>query len=176
MPNYVLSVADGSEYPISSLTQIGRENTCHIVLGDPLVSRLHVTLWVEQDALHVRDEYSSNGAYVNEDMITPTQPRKLSVGDQLRVGSTTFSVRYARVTGPAVPPAPPRHAPRGAAEQTDIAFSIPRPFSPRPTQPAPARQSFTWRYVLLGGLALVAVLVLLGGCALLAYFGYFAIR
>jgi predicted component of type VI protein secretion system len=168
MPQYVLSAADGSEYPISSLTQIGRESTCHIALGDPLVSRLHVTLWVEQDALYVRDEYSSNGAYVNEDMITPAQPRKLAVGDQLRVGNTTFSVRYARVTGPAVPPTPARHGPRGAAEQTDIAFSIPHPLTPRPTQPAPAHGRFTWLVVLLGGLALVAVLILLVGCAVVA--------
>ena len=175
MPNYVLSAADGSEYPIHSLTQIGRENTCHIVLGDPLVSRLHVTLWMEQDALYVRDEYSSNGAYVNEDMITPSQPRKLSVGDQLRVGNTTFSVRYARVTGN-LPPTPSRHAPRGAAEQTDIAFSIPHRFPPRPTQPAPARGRFPWRVILLAGLALGAALILLFGCAVIVYFGYFAIR
>jgi FHA domain-containing protein len=169
MPNYVLSVADGSEYPVSSLTQIGRESTCHIVLGDPLVSRLHVTLWVEQDALYVRDEYSSNGAYVNEDLITPAQPRKLSVGDQLRVGNTTFSVRYARVTGPAVPSTPPRHVPRGAAEQTDIAFSIPRPFPVKPTQPVTARRGFPWMYVAIGGLALIATLILVIGCVLAVY-------
>jgi predicted component of type VI protein secretion system len=167
MSNYVLSAADGSEYPVGALLQIGREDTCHIVLGDPLVSRLHATLWMEQDALYARDEYSSNGTYVNEAPVTPAQPRKLLVGDQLRVGNTTFSVRHARVTGN-LPPTPARRLSH-AAEQTDIAFSIPRPLPPKPTQPAPARRGFPWMYAVVGGLALAAALTLLIGCGLIIY-------
>ena len=171
MANYVLSAADGAEYPIgSTITQIGRENTCQIMLGDPLVSRIHATLWVEADVLYVRDEYSSNGAFVNEDPIAPEQPRRLSVGDQLRVGNTTFSVRYARVTGN-LPSSPPRRSARGATEQTDVGFAFHVPTA-RPTRPI-TRQGLQglspWIYILLAGLALVATLMLVLGCGALIW-------
>ncbi len=168
MPAYVLSAADGSEYPIgSTVMQIGRESTCQIMLGDPLVSRLHVTLWVEQDELYVRDEFSSNGAYVNEALIEPTQPRHLHIGDQLRVGHTTFSVKYARVTGN-LPPTPPRRVPGSAAEQTDIGFSIPRLATARPTLPVVPRHFPSWVYSLIVGLAIAVALAVITGLAILA--------
>jgi predicted component of type VI protein secretion system len=170
MAKFVLSAADGTEYPIGeTITQIGRESSCQIMLADPLVSRIHATLWAEGDALFVRDEYSSNGAYVNEDAISPAQPRRLAVGDQLRVGNTTFTVAYARVTG-SLPSAPPRPPLRSAAEQTDVGFSFKAPSPARPTVSI-LRQRFNPLLLMVFGVwvFLVAV-VLLVSCAALIWF------
>ncbi len=104
--NFVLWASDGRAYPISALTQIGREKSCQIVLNDARVSRLHATLWVEQGTLYIRDENSSNGTLVNGTSIPPAQPTPLRVGDQLRVGRATLSVTGARAPLAAAPPSP----------------------------------------------------------------------
>ncbi len=174
MANFVLSAADGTEYSISPITQIGRESTCQIILDDPLVSRVHVTLWVEKDTLFVRDERSSNGAFVNGAAIAPGGMRSLSIGDQLRVGNTTFSVANARVISSwSQPPSMPRHSLPRAVEQTDIGFAVdipePRP-RPKPTLPAVRGGRSPLTYFILIGLAVVAILVLLIGCGALIFF------
>ena len=67
-----------------SLT-IGREN-CNIVIDDdPKVSRLHCTLYLNQDEPIILDNSSRNGTYLNGDKVSRAQ---LTHDDKIVVGKT----------------------------------------------------------------------------------------
>jgi serine/threonine-protein kinase len=70
---------------------LGRGSQCDIRLADPLVSRLHATLKFDGYVCLVYDEKSANGTYINEQRIGGTS-YPFNPGDQLRLGSTLFSV------------------------------------------------------------------------------------
>ena len=65
MPHrFVLRDSSGRDNPIGEATAIGRDAACQIVLtGDSLVSRRHALVWVQDEAVYVRDE---NLAHVGE--------------------------------------------------------------------------------------------------------------
>lgn len=67
--------------------RIGRERTCHIVIPDPSVSRLHAEITVEGTAVVLRD-LGRNGTHVNGERIE--DPRVLRPGDRIRVGRYEF--------------------------------------------------------------------------------------
>lgn len=90
---FVLRTAAGSAYPVETSLRIGREASCSITLpGDPLVSRFHATVWVEQGKLYVRDENASNGVLVNGRRLAPAQASLVRSGDEIQIGETRFSV------------------------------------------------------------------------------------
>ncbi|MDH5493260.1 MAG: diguanylate cyclase [Myxococcales bacterium] len=72
-----------SEQPI--LLGRGSENT--IVLNNDSVSRRHCRIEKRGRAYYVRDLESTNGTYVNDDLVTDYQMRR---GDQVKVGDTIF--------------------------------------------------------------------------------------
>ncbi|MCC6143499.1 MAG: GAF domain-containing protein [Candidatus Hydrogenedentes bacterium] len=75
---------------------VGRSSNCHITLSDQLVSRRHARLWLEGDALHVRDMDSRNGIEVNG---VKTLEAALKEGDMIQVGDATMEVaRYSDST------------------------------------------------------------------------------
>lgn len=61
-------------------------------LGDRYMSGRHARLRVEGGKLHVTDLDSKNRTFVNEEPLSPHQPRELRVGDTLRMGTTTLRV------------------------------------------------------------------------------------
>ncbi len=88
-------------------TIIGRSATCQITIDDPLVSREHAKIRVEQDTLTIEDLGSRNGVLVGGKPVKKI--RELADGDRIRIGSqelvvctaTTGSVQNAqrRTTG-----------------------------------------------------------------------------
>lgn len=81
-----LSVSDDGEY------LIGREPTCDLTITDPTVSRRHATLVLQQGALSLRDEGSTNGTYVNGVRLEGGTEHPLKPGDHVQLGSVKFRV------------------------------------------------------------------------------------
>jgi hypothetical protein len=68
---------------------IGRSTQSALVLASAKVSKKHCTLLVQGERLLVLDENSSNGTFVNGELI---RERLLTLGDHLSVGETVFEV------------------------------------------------------------------------------------
>ena len=68
---------------------IGRGN-CDVVIADDALSRRHCELYEKGDAIRVRDLSSANGTIVNGMKIAD---RSLSDGDELTIGTSTYTVR-----------------------------------------------------------------------------------
>lgn len=64
---------------------IGRADTCQLSLDDPLVSRQHALLTIDDESVTVEDLGSRNGVKVNGELVAA--PRRLSDRDQLSIGS-----------------------------------------------------------------------------------------
>lgn len=71
-------------------TVIGRSPECHVTLEDPLVSRQHAKIVVDDGGATVEDLGSRNGVRVNA---VPARGRtKIKDGDRLRIGTQEFVV------------------------------------------------------------------------------------
>ena len=83
-----LVTADGRRIPVADRpVVIGRLSTCDIPLGDPQVSRRHAEIRRDAEGFRVFDLGSTNGTVVNG---APVRERRLSDGDELRIGSATI--------------------------------------------------------------------------------------
>lgn len=68
---------------------IGRDlSVAQIAVPDSCASRIHAKLYIEQGAVMVSDENSSNGTFVNGEKIS--FPVELLTGDEVRIGETTL--------------------------------------------------------------------------------------
>ncbi|NJN24019.1 MAG: FHA domain-containing protein, partial [Acaryochloridaceae cyanobacterium RL_2_7] len=74
-----------------SLT-IGRDPRNQTVLDHPLVSRFHARMQLKQGQWQVEDLNSSNGTFVNNQLIAQSQ--RLSPGDAIRIGPYQFSFNF----------------------------------------------------------------------------------
>jgi hypothetical protein len=83
-----LVTADGRRIPVAERpVVIGRLSSCDIPLGDPQVSRRHAEVRRDPEGFAVFDLGSTNGTVVNG---APVRERRLSDGDELRIGSATI--------------------------------------------------------------------------------------
>lgn len=64
-------------------TRIGRSPLAEILLEDPTVSRRHALIAFEDDGLHVYDDRSLNGVFVNGERIEETV---VTDGDEIVIG------------------------------------------------------------------------------------------
>lgn len=85
---------DGSVIPLGfGECTLGRKETASCVVeGDSYISGVHCRLIANEDRLEVTDLGSTNGTYVNDARLDPQQPWKLTTGDKLRLGQTSFEV------------------------------------------------------------------------------------
>jgi hypothetical protein len=67
------------------ITLIGRSLDCHVTIEDPLVSRQHARVVIEDDRARVEDLESRNGVKVNG--VPIKEPTSLKDGDRLRIGT-----------------------------------------------------------------------------------------
>jgi hypothetical protein len=87
------------------ITSIGRSLDCNLTVEDPLVSRQHARLIIDENGARVEDLNSRNGVRVNGSVVRAPTP--LRDGDRLRIGTQEFvfcrvDVRkgaHARTTG-----------------------------------------------------------------------------
>jgi pSer/pThr/pTyr-binding forkhead associated (FHA) protein len=82
--------SEGAEHAVESGWTIGREG-CDISVTDSDVSRKHAEVEIVAGELSIQDLGSTNGTYVNGERID--QPRRLSSGDEIRMGSTVWLLR-----------------------------------------------------------------------------------
>ena len=81
----------GAHFPLTlPLVSIGRDDTCTFQVLDPLVSRKHLQIRVDEAlGKHVAGDYrSGNGVFVNDRQIVLDVA--LSDGDRIRIGHTTL--------------------------------------------------------------------------------------
>jgi hypothetical protein len=69
-------------------TIIGRSLDCHLTLEDPLVSRRHARIVVDETGARIEDMGSRNGVRVNGAVIR--EPVSLRNGDRVRIGTQDF--------------------------------------------------------------------------------------
>ncbi len=78
--------------PPSGELSIGRSDAADVQLADPLLSRVHAVITVDE-GLSIRDRGSSNGTVVRGEKIEANTVVALSVGDTVEVGSTVLIVQ-----------------------------------------------------------------------------------
>lgn len=78
----------GSRYDVSGGATIGRGDV-EIVLEDPFSSSRHARLERQGGIMVLEDLGSTNGTYLNEELVTGPQP--LHSGDRVRIGDSVFS-------------------------------------------------------------------------------------
>lgn len=85
---------DGQRYPLlGAITVLGRDDEADIIIDDPGVSRGHSEIRITHDGPHlvmsVRDLGSTNGTYVNGELIDSTHVHD---GDRLTLGRTSMTI------------------------------------------------------------------------------------
>ena len=70
---------------------IGRAQDNQLVMSDARVSSHHAQLRALGQGYEIVDLGSSNGTFVNEQRLLPNTPYRLSSGDQIRLGETTYT-------------------------------------------------------------------------------------
>jgi len=114
MSNYVLMYyQQGSpawkQIPLTSQSfTIGRTAENDLAIDDPLISRMHASLNVDERGVCIYDRHSSNGITLGGLRIPAGEWKLLPIAEDFTIGTTTFrlgAVPVARSTGqPAVPP------------------------------------------------------------------------
>ena len=79
----------GMEYDIGDGAVLGRGDQAEIRLEDPFASSRHARLVRQGGIVVLEDLGSTNGTYLNEELLTGPQP--LHRGDRLRIGDSEFT-------------------------------------------------------------------------------------
>jgi hypothetical protein len=58
------------------------------------VSRAHAQIWIENGDLYIEDMQSTNGTYVNNELIPANQPKRVSSGNELLLGRLAIQVLF----------------------------------------------------------------------------------
>lgn len=86
------NVKKGDAYPLGESIIIGRDELNDIVLKETHVSARHAAITRQGQKWQIRDLGSTNGTFVNG--IRICGPVDLSPGDEVRIGSVIFEVRW----------------------------------------------------------------------------------
>ena len=78
----------GLAYDIGEVAVLGRGDSAEIRLEDPFASSSHARLLRQGPVMVIEDLGSTNGTYLNEELLTGPQP--LHPGDRIRIGDSEF--------------------------------------------------------------------------------------
>ena len=81
--------------PMGSRITLGRDQTNHIALDHPSVSRMHAALRAQGNVAYIEPLAPTNGVQVNAQ--TVEQPRKLATGDVITVPGAPFKITFVRL-------------------------------------------------------------------------------
>ena len=84
-----MGMRSGDEYDLREGAVIGRGDSAEIRLEDPFASSRHCRILRQGDVLVIEDLDSTNGTYLNGDLLDGPQP--LHPGDRIRIGDNEFS-------------------------------------------------------------------------------------
>lgn len=79
----------GMEYEVGEGAVMGRGEQAEIRLEDPFASSRHARLVRQGGAVVLEDMGSTNGTYLNEELLSGPQP--LHPGDRVRIGDSEFT-------------------------------------------------------------------------------------
>jgi pSer/pThr/pTyr-binding forkhead associated (FHA) protein len=79
----------GMEYEVGEGAIMGRGDQAEIRLEDPFASSRHARLIRQGAAIVLEDMGSTNGTYLNEELLSGPQP--LHPGDRVRIGDSEFT-------------------------------------------------------------------------------------
>jgi hypothetical protein len=79
----------GMEYEVGEGAVMGRGDQAEIRLEDPFASSRHARLVRQGAAIVLEDLGSTNGTYLNEELLSGPQP--LHPGDRVRIGDSEFT-------------------------------------------------------------------------------------
>jgi hypothetical protein len=79
----------GMEYDVGAGAVLGRGDQAEIRLEDPFASSRHARLVVQGGLVVLEDLGSTNGTYLNEELVAGPQP--LHQGDRVRIGDSEFT-------------------------------------------------------------------------------------
>ena len=79
----------GMEYEVGEGAVLGRGDQAEIRLEDPFASSRHARLVRQGGAIVLEDMGSTNGTYLNEELLSGPQP--LHPGDRVRIGDSEFT-------------------------------------------------------------------------------------
>lgn len=85
---YIEGPYDSKTVRVEDEITIGRTALARVVLDDAGLSRVNTTIFIDDGEAFVADENSLNGTFLNGEKIIG-RPRKLSDGDQIKIGSET---------------------------------------------------------------------------------------
>jgi FHA domain len=92
-PRLVVERAPGHQpgmiYDLDGPVMLGRGSEAEIRLEDPFASSGHARIFEQGGILAVEDLGSTNGTYLNEELLE--SPRPLHPGDRLRIGDSEFT-------------------------------------------------------------------------------------
>ena len=80
---------EGDEYDVLDGVVLGRGQAAEIRIDDPYASSVHARITRQGDVLVVEDLNSTNGTYLNDELLAGPQP--LHSGDVIRIGSNEFT-------------------------------------------------------------------------------------
>ena len=81
--------APGMEYDIGDGATMGRGDDVEVRLEDPFASSRHARLTRQGALVVLEDLGSTNGTYLNEELVTGPQPQH--PGDRVRIGDSEFT-------------------------------------------------------------------------------------
>ena len=85
----------GDEYIVRKpVTVIGRNESCDLIVSDPLVSRRHCQILWDGVYCTVEDLGSTNGTFVNGRAVAAVAP--LGFGDEIAIGQVRLRLERAR--------------------------------------------------------------------------------
>jgi len=84
----------GMEYDIGEGAVMGRGDVAEIRLEDPFASSRHAKLTRQGGIVVLEDLGSTNGTYLNEELVSGPQP--LHHGDRVRIGDSEFTFEEGR--------------------------------------------------------------------------------
>jgi len=70
---------------------MGRKEDNQVKISDPEISRAHSVIYIDNNGIWVEDRGSTNGTYLNGQMITQKTP--LKAGDQISLGSSVLEFK-----------------------------------------------------------------------------------
>ena len=99
-PGTMFIVFQGRSIPITSRITVGRDADNSIELNDALVSRHHAVIQKVKDEFFIEDLNSTNGTYVNAQLVPSGKYVRLSQADVILIGRTELSLQRIAAQGP----------------------------------------------------------------------------